>query len=89
MADHSLLLHFVLLTDAAAVLVLYCRFLKKNLNPPGCSGLDVIIGCKDKRAPMVVTLGQQYHVMSGHVFPWHNSMTITKLRSDAIGPGCH
>ena len=27
---HSLLLHFVLLTDAAAVLVLYCRFLKKK-----------------------------------------------------------
>ena len=28
--DHSLLLYFVLLTDAAAVLVLYCRFLEKN-----------------------------------------------------------
>ena len=62
MADHSLLLHFILLTDAAAVLVLYGRFLKKNLNPPGCSGLDVIIGSEDKRAPLVVTLCQQYHV---------------------------
>ena len=30
--DHSLLLQFVLLTDAAAVLVLYCRFLKKKLD---------------------------------------------------------
>ena len=28
--DNSLLLHFVLLTNAAAVLVLYCRFLKKK-----------------------------------------------------------
>ena len=28
--DHSLLLHFVLLTDAVAVYVLYCRFLKKK-----------------------------------------------------------
>ena len=27
---HSLLLHFVLLTDAVAVHVLYCRFLKEN-----------------------------------------------------------
>ena len=28
--DHFLLLHFVLLTDAAAVLVSYCRFLEKK-----------------------------------------------------------
>ena len=61
--DHSLLLHFVLLTDAAAVIVLYCKFSKKkseHIRPS--EHPDGIIGCKDKRAPMVVTLGQQYHV---------------------------
>ena len=49
--DHSLLLHFVLLTDAVAVHVLYCRFLlsSRPLEHPGG-----IIGCKDKRAPMVL-----------------------------------
>ena len=33
-----------------------------------------IIGCKDKRAPMVliVTLGHQCSIMSGHVFLWHS-----------------
>ena len=29
--------------------------------------------------------------MSGYVFPWHSSSSndLTKLRSDAFGPGCH
>ena len=36
-----------------------------------------IIGCKDKRAPMVliVILGQQCSIMSGHVFLWHSSFS--------------
>ena len=42
-------------TDAAAVLALYCRFLKKNLNASRPSEHPSgIIGCEDKRAPMVV-----------------------------------
>ena len=91
--DHSPLLHFVLLTAAAAVLLLYCRFLKKktDLSRPS-EHPGGITGCKEKRAPMVliVTLGQQCSIMSGHVFcgTVHLLMTITKLRSDA-GPGCH
>ena len=52
-----LLLHFVLLTDAATVLVLYCRFLEKKRTHE-----DLL--SKEKTAPMalIVTLGQQYHV---------------------------
>ena len=75
--DHSLPLHFVLLTDAVAVHVLYCRFLKFffNISSRPLEHLSGIIGCKDKRAPMVliVTLGQQCSIMSGHIFLWHSS----------------
>ena len=47
------------------------------------------LGCKEKSAPMVVALGQHNHV--GDVFcgPVHYLTTITELRSDAYGPGCH
>ena len=51
-------MHFVPLTDAVAVLVLYCtgRFLKKNPNTSRPSEHPGgMIGCKDTRAPMVVT----------------------------------
>ena len=37
---------------------------------------------------MVVTLGQQYHV-GDEGTTVHLLMTITKLRSDAFGPGYH
>ena len=46
-----------------------------------------IIGCEDKRAPMVVTLGQQYHVGAFFCGTFHLLMAITKLCSDAFGPG--
>ena len=36
---------------------------------------------------MVVTLGQQYHVGAFFCGPVHLLMVITKLRSDAFGPG--
>ena len=36
---------------------------------------------------MVVTLGQQYHVGAFFCGTVHLVMAITKLRSDAIGPG--
>ena len=36
---------------------------------------------------MVVTLGQQYHVGAFFCGTVHLLMTITKLRSDAFGPG--
>ena len=51
-------------TDAAAVLALYCRFLKKHLDAsrPSEHPGGIIVGCKDKRALLVVTLGQQYRV---------------------------
>ena len=57
-------------------------------------GLDVInfesehpggiIGCEDKRAQMVVTLGQQYHVGAFFCGTVHLLMAITKLRRDAF-----
>ena len=52
-------------------------------------GLGGIIDCKDKKFPMVITLGQQYHV--GDVFSGtaYLLIIITDLRSDAFGPGCH
>ena len=76
--DHSLLLRFVLLTDAVAVHVLYCRFLKEKNEHASSRPLEHpggIICCKDKRAPMVliVTLGQQCSIMSGHAFLWPSS----------------
>ena len=48
-----------------------------------------IIGCKDKRDPRVLALGQQYHakdVLCGTV---HLLALIKKLRSDVFRPGCH
>ena len=77
--DHSLLLRFVLLTDAVAVHdVLYCRFSKEKNEHASSRALehpDGIIGCKDKRAPkvLIVSLGQQCSFMPGHVFLWHSS----------------
>ena len=43
-----------------------------------------IINCEDKRAPIVVTLGQQYHVGAFFCGTVHLLMAITKLRSDAF-----
>ena len=47
---------------AAVLLALYCRLLKKNLNASRPSEHPGgIIGCKDNRAPIEVTLCQQYN----------------------------
>ena len=68
--------------------VLHCRFLKNELNTSRSSEYPGgIIGCEYKRAPLVVTLGQHYHVGAFFCGTVHLLMAITKLRSHVFGPG--
>ena len=60
-------------------------FQKKKLNTSRPSERpDGIIGCQDKRAPIVVTLGHQYHGGAFFCGTVHLLMTITK--SSAVMP---